>query len=1298
MRKILSLILSVCMVFSMLSTMGVTAGAEEYGGVWEQWVGQDYCESVIWSYDATSKTLTLSGEKISLSDYTYLPEDVESCFLECETLILQDFTDDSIYSEAIEKIFPNLRQLHFSETCTTEFYQFRDASTLEAITVDDNHPLYVSIDGVLYYHNMYCVKYPNGKKDTEYTVPDNVTYFGADAPHLEVLNVPEGMEEVDIYSGYGIINVYSMDAIPYGRAYGYKGSRAHEHAIFETDEFGYTYFREFNNALDKNGTYGDNITWSFDNVEKTLTISGDGPIEGADSKTGGRPAWGIFCWDTECIYIESGITEIGMDTINHMQEAKVIYIPKSVESINSYFYSDNLTDIYYEGSKSEWNNIEMGIYVSDSFDDVTIHYNHEMNPTKDFEDISFVSTIFAYDGEEKTIEIEGELPEGATVTYTNNTATDAGTYRATAVIEAEGYNTLTLNANLVINKAELTVKADDVSMIKGGEMPELTYTVEGELFGDDLITGELATKANGSKTGKFDITKGTLTAGDNYVIDFEKGTLTVGDKLEQDVVVGEINEKTYGDEAFVIEVTKDEESGLDNFTFESSNANVAEVDEDGTVTIKAAGTTKITVTQSGNETYAAFEKTLTLTVNKAALTVKADDVSMIKGGEMPELTYTVEGELFGDDVITGELATKANGSKTGKFDITKGTLTAGDNYVIDFEKGTLTVFDKTPQDVVVGEISEKTYGDEAFVIEVTKDEESGLDNFTFESSNTNVAEVDEDGTVTIKAAGTTKITVNQPGNETYAAFEKTLTLTVNKAALTVKADDVFMIKGGEMPELTYTVEGELFGDDVITGELATKANGNKTGKFDITQGTIKANSNYKLTFEKGTLTVSDKKMQNVVVGEIGEKTYGDEAFVIEVTKDEESGLDNFTFESSNTAVAEVSEDGTVVIKTAGETTITVTQPGNETYAAFEKTLTLRVKKRTVRVESVDLNNKTAVLSGLAEGDEVEVDLENIELEAEATENDVIEAVVKNFALLGTDAENYVLETESVTSEVSKENVVWVNVSAEMGTIEGEGIYLKGNKATVTAKPLSKYTFTGWYVGEELVSKNTTYTFDATEDVSLVAQFKKKSSGGGGGSSVSYYTVKFDTNGGNDIDKQSVVKNNKATMPAEPKKEGYIFKGWFADEKLTVVYDFETKVTKNVTLYAAWEEIDNSANEIVLTIDDRTAVVFGEKVNNDVAPIIRNDRTMLPARFVAEKLGATVEWNNDERKVIVTKGEVEIIIIIDSDIAYVNGKAVTLDSKAFIENDRTYTPVRFVAESLGAKVEWNNTNRKVTITK
>ncbi len=135
--------------------------------------------------------------------------------------------------------------------------------------------------------------------------------------------------------------------------------------------------------------------------------------------------------------------------------------------------------------------------------------------------------------------------------------------------------------------------------------------------------------------------------------------------------------------------------------------------------------------------------------------------------------------------------------------------------------------------------------------------------------------------------------------------------------------------------------------------------------------------------------------------------------------------------------------------------------------------------------------------------------------------------------------------------------------------------------------------------------------------------------------------------------------------------------------------------------AANKDMENS---ISLTIGSKAANAFGIWVMNDVAPIVYNDRTMIPARFIAESLGATVGWNAAERKVTITgkhlkTGEaVEINMFIEMKTAYINGEAVRMDTVPFIRDNRTYTPVRFIVEALGATVAWDGTTSTATITR
>ena len=118
----------------------------------------------------------------------------------------------------------------------------------------------------------------------------------------------------------------------------------------------------------------------------------------------------------------------------------------------------------------------------------------------------------------------------------------------------------------------------------------------------------------------------------------------------------------------------------------------------------------------------------------------------------------------------------------------------------------------------------------------------------------------------------------------------------------------------------------------------------------------------------------------------------------------------------------------------------------------------------------------------------------------------------------------------------------------------------------------------------------------------------------------------------------------------------------------------------------------------MTVNSFTASVNGKAHALDASPVIRNSRTMLPVRFVAENLGASVLWDDATKTVTLKSDSVTIEIAIGKPHAKVNGNEVMLDSPAFIENSRTYLPVRFVAESLGATVSWDSATSTAIIEK
>jgi len=122
----------------------------------------------------------------------------------------------------------------------------------------------------------------------------------------------------------------------------------------------------------------------------------------------------------------------------------------------------------------------------------------------------------------------------------------------------------------------------------------------------------------------------------------------------------------------------------------------------------------------------------------------------------------------------------------------------------------------------------------------------------------------------------------------------------------------------------------------------------------------------------------------------------------------------------------------------------------------------------------------------------------------------------------------------------------------------------------------------------------------------------------------------------------------------------------------------------------------SSKPVLLTIDSTSALVGSETKTLDSPALIKDGFTLTPARFVAENAGAKVEWIGAERKVVITKDETVIELVIDNTVAKVNGKEINLDVAPCIINDFTYTPARFIAENLGCSVEWEPTHRTVTV--
>jgi len=91
------------------------------------------------------------------------------------------------------------------------------------------------------------------------------------------------------------------------------------------------------------------------------------------------------------------------------------------------------------------------------------------------------------------------------------------------------------------------------------------------------------------------------------------------------------------------------------------------------------------------------------------------------------------------------------------------------------------------------------------------------------------------------------------------------------------------------------------------------------------------------------------------------------------------------------------------------------------------------------------------------------------------------------------------------------------------------------------------------------------------------------------------------------------------------------------------------------------------------------------VKTDATPELKNNRTMVPLRVISENLGAQVQWKDS--KITLSKNQSTIILNLNSQTVIKNGKTEHLDGTPYLKNNRTYVPIRFIAETFGSQVDY-----------
>ncbi|MGG3471553.1 copper amine oxidase N-terminal domain-containing protein [Neobacillus pocheonensis] len=119
--------------------------------------------------------------------------------------------------------------------------------------------------------------------------------------------------------------------------------------------------------------------------------------------------------------------------------------------------------------------------------------------------------------------------------------------------------------------------------------------------------------------------------------------------------------------------------------------------------------------------------------------------------------------------------------------------------------------------------------------------------------------------------------------------------------------------------------------------------------------------------------------------------------------------------------------------------------------------------------------------------------------------------------------------------------------------------------------------------------------------------------------------------------------------------------------------------------------DSSA--LALQVDDKPFVAGGDVA----APYINRDgRTLVPLRFISENMGASVSWNGENNQAMIQKGDITIYVTVGLNQIVVNGSNVDMDTSAENTDGSVFVPARYIAEALGAEVNFNPKENKVYI--
>ena len=570
--------------------------------------------------------------------------------------------------------------------------------------------------------------------------------------------------------------------------------------------------------------------------------------------------------------------------------------------------------------------------------------------------------VYGEDDPEFTATVTGLVnnePESL-ISYTLSRAEgeNVGEYTITPSGEAVqgNYSVTYVNGKLTINRASVTVTAENKTKVYGEDDPTLTWTVEGLEFSDtaDVLNVNIS-RAAGQNVDEYAITVSGDAEQGNYSVTYVGGTFTIT-RASVTVTADDLS-KVYGEDDPTLTWTADGLKYNDTASVLTVTIERAEGENVGEYTITVSGDA-----EQGNYNVTFAEGTFTIT--RASVTVTADNLSKVYGEDDPTLTWTVDGLKYTDtkDLVTVSIS-RAEGENVGDYVITVSGDAEQGNYSVTYVNGTFTI--TKAEITVTAEDKTKTYGEDDPELTWTVD---GLQN----------GDTEDVLTVDISRAagqnvGDYAITVSgdaEQGN--YSVTYVNGKLTINRASVTVTAENKTKVYGEDDPELTWTVEGLQYNDNAnLLSVNISRAEGRNVGDYDITVSGDAEQGNYFVTFENGTFTITRASV-TVTADDLG-KVYGAADPTLTWTAD---GLKYDDTEDVLTVSIERAEGENV-----GEYTITVSgdaEQGNYTVSFENGTFTITSAEITVtaanktKTYGEDDPTLTWTVEGLANGDTEDV--------------------------------------------------------------------------------------------------------------------------------------------------------------------------------------------------------------------------------------------------------------------------------------------------------------------------------------